>query len=413
MARAKKFVSASTLSKEEVKEVLLKKIYEEQKKIPEDPIDIDCLNKTSLKKKKANVISLFSGAGGLDLGLELAGIDAVKGKDFTNSILKDEDTYFKERNNSIFHISYSNDNFKEANETYSSMFPSDVVKNDKDIRKVSTFPSGQIMLGGFPCPGFSAAGPRLIDDPRNFLYVHYIRALMETKPAFFVGENVKGLLTLAKGEVFKQLVEDFSSAGYKVKAYLINSRDYGVPQIRERVILVGMNLKKIKEKYDWGYELPEPTNGEPDNLLTEPYVTLKDAIGDLPEDPDDVFEGSFSTIYMSRNRKKKWNEQSFTIQASGRQAPLWPGGEPMVKVGKDNWKFQGKVNRRLSVKEIARIQTFPDWYEFTGSSTSKTTNGYLDKKYKQIGNAVPVEMARKVLAPIAEFFVNHPEMLQK
>lgn len=413
MARAKKFVSASTLSKEKVKEVLLKKIHEEQKKIPEDPVDIECLENTHLEKGKANVVSLFSGAGGLDLGLELAGIDAVKGREFTDSILKDKDTYFKERNNSIFHISYSNDNFKEANETYSSMFPSDVVKNDKDIRKVSTFPAGQIMLGGFPCPGFSAAGPRLIDDPRNFLYVHYIRALMETQPAFFVGENVKGLLTLAKGEVFKQLVEDFSSAGYKVKAYLINSRDYGVPQLRERVILVGMNLKKVKEQYDWDYELPEPTNGEPDNLLVEPFVTLKDAIGDLPENPDDVFEGSFSTMYMSRNRKKKWNEQSFTIQASGRQAPLWPGGEPMVKLGKDKWNFQGKVNRRLSVKEIARIQTFPDWYDFAGSSTSKTKNGYLDKKYKQIGNAVPVEMARKVLAPIADFFVKHPEMLQK
>ncbi|WP_265482859.1 DNA cytosine methyltransferase [Lactobacillus sp. PV037] len=356
------------------------------------------------------MVSLFSGAGGLDLGLELAGLDATEGKEYTNNILKSKNLYFENRTKSIFHISYSNDNFKEANETYAEMFSDDVVKNDKDIRKIAHFPECQIMAGGFPCPGFSAAGPRLIDDPRNFLYVHYIRALLETQPAFFVGENVKGLLTLAKGEVFKQLLEDFSSAGYEVKAFLVNSRDYGVPQLRERVILIGTNIKKVKEKYDWEYKLPEPTNG--DNLLTNPYVTLKDAIGDLPENPDDVFEGSFSSMYMSRNRKKKWNEQSFTIQASGRQAPLWPGGEPMIKVGKDKWKFQGDKNRRLSVKEISRIQTFPDWFKFTGGETAKSKNGYLDKKYKQIGNAVPVELSRKVMYPIAKFFVDHPEMTE-
>lgn len=403
----KNFVSASTLTKQEVKKILLTKIKEEQSKIFDDNNN-DILKKVTEKNNKANVDSLFSGAGGLDLGLELAGIDAVKGTEYTDEALKSMDKYFKARSNSIFHFSYSNDNFKEANETYKKMFPKDVVKDDKDIRKVAHFPECQLMVGGFPCPGFSAAGPRLIDDPRNFLYIHYIRALLETQPAFFVGENVKGLLTLAKGEVFKQLVEDFSSAGYDVQAFLVNSRDYGVPQLRERVILIGTNIKKVKEKYNWKYELPAATHGK--DLLTKPYVTLRDAIGDLPEDPDDVYEGSFSTIFMSRNRKKKWTEQSFTIQASGRQAPLWPGGEPMVKVGKDEWKFQGDVNRRLSVREISRIQTFPDWYNFAGGEDSKTKNGYLDKKYKQIGNAVPVHMARKLLYPIAKFFVDHPEM---
>lgn len=403
----KNFVSASSLPKEEVKKILLSKIKEEQSKIFDDNNN-DILKNVVEKNNKANIDSLFSGAGGLDLGLELAGIDAVKGKKYTDEALTSKEKYFKARSNSIFHFSYSNDNFKEANETYKEMFPSDVVKDDMDIRKVSHFPYCQLMVGGFPCPGFSAAGPRLIDDPRNFLYIHYIRALLETQPAFFVGENVKGLLTLAKGEVFRQLVEDFSSAGYEVKAFLVNSRDYGVPQLRERVILIGTNIKKVREKYHWEYNLPAPTHGE--DLLTKPYVTLKDAIGDLPENPADVYEGSFSTIYMSRNRKKRWNEQSFTIQASGRQAPLWPGGKPMVKVGKDEWKFQGNINRRLSVKEISRIQTFPDWFKFAGGKDSKTKNGYLNKIYKQIGNAVPVEMAREVLYPIAKFFVDHPEM---
>ena len=407
----KDFVSASTLSKEEVRKVLLKKIKEEQDKIYDDTEDKKLLKKVVLKKGKANVISLFSGAGGLDLGLELAGLDATQGTEFTDKVLKNKEAYFEARKKSIFHISYSNDNFKEANKTYSSMFSKDIVKSDKDIRNIATFPFGQVMVGGFPCPGFSVAGPRLIDDPRNFLYVHYIRAVLETQPAFFIGENVKGLLTLAKGEVFKQLVEDFSSAGYDVQAFLINSRDFGVPQLRERVILIGTNIKKIKEKYNWKYKLPAATNG--DGLTEKPYVTLKDAISDLPKHPADVFEGSFSPIFMSRNRKKRWIDQSFTIQASGRQAPIWPGGEPMKKVGKDEWAFQGKENRRLSVREIARIQTFPDWFEFAGGNNTQSKNGYLAPKYKQIGNAVPVRMARVVLFPIAQFFVNHPEMTQQ
>lgn len=402
----KNFVSSATFSTDKIRKILLDKIEEEQEKIPIDANDIELNEQVISKKGKANVVSLFSGAGGLDLGLELSGIDVNEGKNYTNSILEDKEMFFENRDKSIFNIIYSNDNFKEANVTYSKMFPKSIVKNSKDIRKISSFPECQIMVGGFPCPGFSAAGPRLIDDPRNFLYIHFIRALVETQPQFFIAENVKGLLTLAKGEVFKQLVEDFASAGYDVQAKLVNSKDYGVPQLRERVILVGTNIKKVSEKYNWKFEFPA---GEYGNGKKKP-ITLREAIGDLPADPDDVFEGSFSSIYMSRNRKKSWDEQSFTIQASGRQAPMWPGGSPMEKVGKDEWKFTGKINRRLSVREISRIQTFPDWFEFEGGN-SKTHSGYLAKKYKQIGNAVPVRLAREILYPIAQFFQDHPEEL--
>lgn len=402
------FKSASTLSKAEVKSVLLEKINEEQSHIYDTNDDIATIKSVTHLPEKANVVSLFSGAGGLDLGLELAGIDAVMGTEFTNSILKNKERYDEHRSKSIFNICYSNDNFKEANQTYNAMFNSSIIKHDKDIRKVASFPTNEVMIGGFPCPGFSSAGPRLIDDPRNFLYVHFIRALIETQPAFFIAENVKGLLNLAKGEVFKQVVEDFSSAGYEVKAKLVNARDYGVPQSRERVFLIGTNIKKIKKEYDWTYSFPETTNGPG----KDPYISLKQALKNLPENPDDVFSGSFSSIYLSRNRKKKWSDQSFTIQASGRQAPLWPGGEPMVKVNKDLWKFVGDKNRRLSVREVARIQTFPDWFEFSdGNNISASKNNRLNKQYKQIGNAVPVELARKIIRPVAEFFSSHPELL--
>ena len=134
-------------------------------------------------------------------------------------------------------------------------------------------------------------------------------------------------------------------------------------------------------------------------------VTLRDAIGDLEDDPGDYFTGSYSTIFMSRNRKKLWSQPSFTIQASGRQAPIHPAGAPMEHVGKDKYVFSDgeENNRRLSVKEIARIQTFPDWYEFSRGTSGKNENAKLDLVYKQIGNAVPVRLALAVAEPIAEF----------
>lgn len=403
----KKFVSANTLSPKQVKSILLKKIKDEQGKIKPDLADLNLNSKVILKPNKANVDSLFSGAGGLDLGLELAGLDAVIGKEQTDKVLKDKAKYDKWRYRSIFHLSYSNDNFKEADTTYRQMFSKDIVKSNKDIRKVSAFPACQVMVGGFPCPGFSVAGPRLIDDPRNFLYVHYIRALFATHPLFFIGENVKGLLTLANGNVFKQLKEDFASSGYDVYANLVNAKNYGVPESRERVILIGVR-RDITQKYGFKYEVPNVIN---DGTKT-PFVTLKSALQGLPANPADVYQSGFSSMYMSRNRKKAWDDVSFTIQASARQIPLAPYGKPMKKIAKDKWAFQGNVNRRLSVRECARIQTFPNWFKFDDGS-SGNTNTRLAKQYRQIGNAVPVELARKVLRPIAEFLVAHPELLEK
>lgn len=406
----KEFVSASTLSVEEIKSILLQKI-DEQSVFLDSKEDKELLKHITPIIGKSNVVSLFSGAGGLDLGLELAGIDAVKGSAYTDNILKDKFQYDMHRSEGLFNFVYSNDVFKEANQTYTNNFPKSVYKHEKDIREVSFFPENQIMVGGFPCPGFSVAGPRLLDDPRNFLYLHFIRALVDTQPEFFIAENVKGIMTLANGEVFKQVVEDFASAGYEMKAFLINSRDYGVPQIRERVLLVGTHVDKIKKNYDWEYKLPEPTHGT--NTELKNFVTLKEAIGDLPKNPSDVFSGSFSPMYMSRNRKKRWDEQSFTIQASGRQAPLHPSGKPMKKIDSDHWELIGK-NRRLSVREVSRIQTFPNWFKFSdGGNLNSQKNHRLNQQYKQIGNAVPVEMARQVLRPIAEFLSEHPELAFK
>lgn len=398
-----KFKPAPDYTIEDVRNVLMEKIHQESYRIIDSDDDEELMKSVDFKEDKINVLSLFSGCGGLDLGFELAGLAAVIGDEAAREVFKDKDAFSSTREQSIFHTIYAVDMFKEANQSYKLNSPPHVIQHEKDIRKIKYFPKCNLILGGFPCPGFSEAGPRLVDDERNFLYLHFIRSLVQAQPEVFVAENVKGMMTLGKGEVLKQIVEDFASAGYNVQFKLLNARDYGVPQIRERVIIVGVR-KDIK----FNYEYPEPTHGATPGLM--PFNTLKEAIGDLELNPGPYYTGSYSSIYMSRNRKKGWDEQSFTIQASGRQAPLHPSGFPMEKEGTDKWAFPDgeENNRRLSVKEIARIQTFPDWFEFSqGQSEKASLNNKLDKQYKQIGNAVPVYLAKAVAMPIAEWAVEY------
>lgn len=393
-----KFKPAPDYDVDEVKALLNQKIEEERMAFVDcsEQIEFDQLKYDT---NKWNLLSLFSGCGGLDLGFELAGLKAVMGETVMEKAFADKEVFDANIENNVFNTIYVNDIFDEARETYAQNAGGYIYMDKSDIRKIKEFPKADIVLGGFPCPGFSEAGPRLVDDKRNFLYLHFIRCLMQSKPKIFVAENVKGMMTLGKGEVFKQIVQDFSAAGYTIYHKLLNSAEYGVPQVRERVILVG-----VRNDLDYQYVHPEPTHGYGVENLKE-VVTLWDAIGDLENDPGDYFTGSYSTIFMSRNRKKNWSQPSFTIQASGRQAPIHPGGEPMVKIGKDQYAFSDgeENNRRLSVKEIARIQTFPDWYEFSRGSSNRNENAKLDLVYKQIGNAVPVRLALAVAEPIAEY----------
>jgi DNA (cytosine-5)-methyltransferase 1 len=392
-----KFKPAPNLSRDEVMQVLMEKINEEMSLIIDSDDDEKIFSRIDYKEGKVNLLSLFSGCGGLDLGFELAGLATVIGEKAAMDAYKDKEKYNAVRNLSVFHTIYTNDLFEQANDSYRENFPSTIIQHRKDIRKVQYFPKSNMVIGGFPCPGFSEGGPRLIDDERNFLYLHFIRSLVQNQPMFFIAENVKGMMNIGGGEVIKQIMEDFASAGYRTQYKLLNARDYGVPQLRERVIIVG-----IRNDIDFNYEYPAPTHGTD----LKPHVTLNDAIGDLVESPGPYFTGSFSSIYLSRNRKKRWDEQSFTIQASGRQAPLHPDGPAMVKIEKDLWDLPGgeALNRRLSVKEIARIQTFPDWYVFNTTSKNVTENAKLDLIYKQIGNAVPVLLAKAIAQPIADWF---------
>lgn len=180
---------------------------------------------------------------------------------------------------------------------------------------------------------------------------------------FFVAENVPGILSRRNHDAFKKIIREFENCGYNVCFSLLNTSDYGVPQDRKRVIIIGYrkdlgivfdfnNLRKSRNTcslYDAIYDLPEPLAALSKNKSN--YDT-----GEFLN--NEYFIGDFSSIFMSRNRIRNWDQPSFTIQASGRQAPIFPGSDPMIKIEKDKWEFSGDNYRRLSVRECARIQTF-------------------------------------------------------
>ena len=297
--------------------------------------------------REFTAVSLFCGAGGLDMGFDHAGFKTLWANDFD----------------------------KDACKTHQAWSGATVVCGDVTDVDLDTVPSCDIMLGGFPCQGFSLSGPRKIDDKRNKLYHQYVRFIKGKSPYLFIGENVKGLLTMGNGEVFKAIIEDFSRCGYDVYHALVNARDYGVPQDRERVIIAGFRKDLgVKE-----FVIP-PYTGE--------MQTLKDAIGDFSKPkPEEVCAAPYSSRYMSRNRKRGWDEVSYTIPAMAKQVTLWPGSPDMIKLDRDKWEFGKGETRRLSYKEAAAIQTFPKGMKFYGDLTSK---------YKQIGNAVPVKLAEHI-----------------
>jgi DNA (cytosine-5)-methyltransferase 1 len=298
--------------------------------------------------REFTAVSLFCGAGGLDLGFEQSGFKTLWANDFD----------------------------KDACKTHQNWSSAKVVCGDISKVDVGDIPDSDIILGGFPCQGFSLSGPRKIDDSRNVLYKHYVRIVKEKKPKIFVGENVKGLLTMADGQIFEAIKLEFSECGYDVYSQLVNAKDFGVPQDRERVIIVGFR-KDLGVK---SFEIPVPSNMK---------MTMREALAGMPEPKEDeVCNQPYSSRYMSRNRKRGWDDVSYTIPAMAKQVTLHPGSPDMVKLDKDLWEF-GKdgITRRFSWREAAVIQTFPRNVEFYGDLVSK---------YKQIGNAVPVKLAAYV-----------------
>lgn len=332
---------------------------------------------------KPNIVSFFSGCGGLDLGFEKAG----------------------------FHILWANEFDKDIWATYLYNHKETVL----DTRSITDIDASEVpdcdgMVGGPPCQSWSIGGSkRGLNDKRGQLFWDYIRMINAKKPKFFVVENVRGMLLERYGTALSDFIKAFSGAGdgYDVTFKLVNAADYGVPEDRQRVLFVGFR-KDLNIKY----KFPAPTtpNGK--------HLTLRDAIGDLADKkplgfPNGVnnsgiwnesipnheyMTGGFSSIFLSRNRIRHWDQVSFTIQASGRQAPLHPQAPDMVKIDSDHRIFapgKEKLYRRLSVREAARIQTFPDSFIF------KYNN--INAGYKMVGNAVPVNLAYIVAKSILPY----------
>jgi len=322
------------------------------------------------------IISLFSGCGGLDLGFERAGFEIPVANEYDKTIWE------------TFKINHPKTRLIEG-----------------DIRQIneSDFPSDvDGIIGGPPCQSWSEAGAlRGIDDARGQLFFDYIRILRKVRPKFFLAENVSGMLADRHDEAVQNIIKLFEDSGYDVTLTLVNAKDYGVAQERKRVFYIGF-------RKDLGIDFQFPVGSTTDDKRR---FTLKDIIWDLqysavpsadknhhnPQavNNNEYFTGEFSPIFMSRNRVKSWNEQAFTVQASGRQCQLHPQAPKMVKVGKNDCRFvEGKeyLYRRMTVREVARIQGFPDDFQFVYDS--------VNDGYKMIGNAVPVHLAYEIAIAI-------------
>lgn len=328
-----------------------------------------------------NLISLFSGCGGLDLGFEKAGFEIPVANEYDPTIFE---------------------TFK-VNHPKTHLIEGDVRQVTRD--DIAPFLIGKEVdgiIGGPPCQSWSEAGAlRGIEDARGQLFFDYIRILKEFQPKFFLAENVSGMLANRHDAAVKNILQLFSEAGYNVSLTLVNAKDYGVAEERKRVFYIG-----FRNDLNINFIFPEGSTKDDDKKLT-----LRDVIWDLQEtavpaapknkhNPDAInnneyFTGAYSPIFMSRNRVKAWDEQAFTVQASGRQCQLHPQAPKMIRYGLNDCRFvEGKENlyRRMTIREVARVQGFPDDFKFFYTDTNNA--------YKMIGNAVPVNLAFEIATAI-------------
>lgn len=333
--------------------------------------------------QQATAVSIFSGCGGLDLGARLAGVS----------------------------VKFAADSMQTAVATMRNNFDNTNIVHGR-VQDITSFPEADMLIGGYPCQSFSMGGRRKPNtDKRSLLYKEYARCLHEVNPKFFVAENVAGLRSLAGGEFLQSHLEEFESAGkgFRTTWAVLDAAAYGVPQHRKRLFIVG-----VRNDLGLKFNFPEATHGDSPEL--EPFVSHGDVIADLPIWPEGEFyerphdpESTFSWYYMSRNRKSLWDRPARTVVANWRHTALHPASPTMHKVWSDlkngfkqGWEFTEEhdhivdhphrpileMPRRLSWRECARIQTFPDSFEPVGTTAQKIT---------QIGNAVPPLLAYNVI----------------
>ncbi len=306
-------------------------------------------------------VSLFSGCGGSDAGLRAAG----------------------------FEVLLANDIAPYARDLYVANLP------ETDFRlcpveEIRVFPAADLLVGCYPCQGFSVGGTRDPDNTMNFLYREFDRALRSIKPKAFIVENVSGMIRASHRHLLNNQITRFRLAGYRVWHNVLDAKDFGVAQERVRLFLVGIRSDIIET-----YEFPMK-NIDTDRRKIRKIVTIQDAIGDLPEWPDkDEYDAQpFHWYYLSRNRWRDWNECARTIVANSRHVALHPISPPLVRVHTDSWKFKfDGPARRFSYRETSRLQGFRADLEFPDTAGVRA-------KYQVIGNAVPPPLFQAVAQSI-------------
>ena len=311
-------------------------------------------------------ISLFSGCGGSDAGIIATGFDVVMANDI---------------------IGYARDSY------LLNLPETEYVLGD--VAKIDTFPAAELLVGCYPCQGFSQGGAREADRKINRLYLEFARALNAINPKAFIAENVSGLRRSTYEHILKDQIKKFSSAGthgYDVVWKELKAHEYGVPQERKRLVIVG-----LRRDLGVSYNFPNPTHGPE---AERPYVSIGEALNGMPEWPTGEFcEDEFHWYYLSRNRRRDWNNVSKTIVAHMRHIPLHPMSPVLNKIHTDKWEFsEDKPARRFSYREAARLQGFTAQYlqhgrDFEFPEICKHASGQegnaMRYRYKVIGNAVP------------------------
>jgi DNA (cytosine-5)-methyltransferase 1 len=318
---------------------------------------------TSQEKKLVQAIkavSLFSGCGGSDFALSKAG----------------------------YTVTWANDLWDKACETHQDNLPNSTIECG-DIKGFTSFPSADLLVGCYPCQGYTQGGKRDWNAPVNFLYREFDRVLKSIQPKAFVVENVIGMTFGANKERLLDQLDRYG-ANYSVKHAVLNAKDYGVAQNRRRVFLVG-----VHKDLDFTYEFPRPTHGP---NCGKPYKTQAKALKGLKSWP----EGEFNTeplhwYYLSRRRRCDWDEPSPCIVGHWRHVPLHPMSPPLQRINTDEWQFEYEgPKRRLSFKECAALQGFPRGF--------KWRRGNVRDKFQMIGNAVPPPLFGAVLGPLSELW---------
>jgi DNA (cytosine-5)-methyltransferase 1 len=302
-------------------------------------------------------VSLFSGCGGSDAGLISAGFDVVM----------------------------ANDKLAYARDVYLANHPTtDYILGD--VADISAFPTADLLVGCYPCQGFSQGGVRQPSRSINTLYLEFARALHLIRPKAFVVENVSGMVRKNFAHLLQDQFRVFSEAGYRIQAQILNAADYGVAQERKRILIVG-----LRQDLGIDYQFPSPTHGTDS---AHAHITIREALSDLPLWPEGEFYArDFHWYYLSRNRRRDWDELSKTIVANPRHMPLHPVSPVLLKQTQDVWTFATDAPaRRFSYREAARLQGFSKTFVFPD-----TPAGSLDMRYKVVGNAVPPPLFEAVI----------------